>query len=121
MLGEHLKGACRESKFLAVRESLIWLLGSSGGGGNCLFKDRKSTRLNSSHLVISYAVFCLKKKKIYCYAYSGLDRLRMQRTAVLVRLAHLSGARAGRNTLRIRLQRPEVTQQPTTSLWAAYR
>src|SRR5256885_5529297 len=29
---------------------------------NCLV-DRKSTRLNSSHLVISYAVFCLKKKK----------------------------------------------------------
>src|SRR5438034_3129657 len=27
------------------------------------FKDRKSTRLNSSHTVISYAVFCLKKKK----------------------------------------------------------
>src|SRR5256885_5896360 len=26
------------------------------------FQDRKSTRLNSSHLVISYAVFCLKKK-----------------------------------------------------------
>src|SRR5256885_9492929 len=30
-------------------------------GLDCL--DRKSTRLNSSHLVISYAVFCLKKKK----------------------------------------------------------
>src|SRR5256885_11991202 len=30
--------------------------------GRC-FEDRKSTRLNSSHLVISYAVFCLKKKK----------------------------------------------------------
>src|SRR5256885_10208927 len=30
--------------------------------------DRKSTRLNSSHLVISYAVFCLKKKKhTRCY------------------------------------------------------
>src|SRR2546426_5727738 len=28
-----------------------------------LSRDRKSTRLNSSHLVISYAVFCLKKKK----------------------------------------------------------
>src|SRR5256885_9386832 len=28
-----------------------------------LNRDRKSTRLNSSHLVISYAVFCLKKKK----------------------------------------------------------
>src|SRR5438034_8367989 len=29
-----------------------------------LAQDRKSTRLNSSHTVISYAVFCLKKKKI---------------------------------------------------------
>src|SRR5256885_2714303 len=28
-------------------------------------EDRKSTRLNSSHLVISYAVFCLKKKKAH--------------------------------------------------------
>src|SRR5256885_5758499 len=28
-------------------------------------QDRKSTRLNSSHLVISYAVFCLQKKSIY--------------------------------------------------------
>src|SRR2546426_6958301 len=35
-----------------------------GGLGRPLFRvDRKSTRLNSSHLVISYAVFCLKKKK----------------------------------------------------------
>src|SRR5688500_19371108 len=34
------------------------LNGASEGQG-----DRKSTRLNSSHLVISYAVFCLKKKK----------------------------------------------------------
>src|SRR2546426_5116293 len=42
--------------------------------------DRKSTRLNSSHLVISYAVFCLKKKKkahnelvkIYCIVSSRL-------------------------------------------------
>src|SRR5256885_14464284 len=30
---------------------------------SALLSDRKSTRLNSSHLVISYAVFCLKKKK----------------------------------------------------------
>src|SRR5256885_3519101 len=29
-----------------------------------LLRDRKSTRLNSSHLVISYAVFCLKKKNL---------------------------------------------------------
>src|SRR5690348_17390301 len=32
--------------------------------GKRLFLDRKSTRLNSSHPSISYAVFCLKKKKI---------------------------------------------------------
>src|SRR5690606_41213570 len=31
--------------------------------GIALVKDRKSTRLNSSHVKISYAVFCLKKKK----------------------------------------------------------
>src|SRR5205807_3150322 len=31
------------------------------------FRDRKSTRLNSSHLVISYAVFCLKKKTTKSY------------------------------------------------------
>src|SRR5256885_4823129 len=35
--------------------------------------DRKSTRLNSSHLVISYAVFCLKKKTSYPLDCCGLD------------------------------------------------
>src|SRR5688500_20083447 len=33
------------------------------------WQDRKSTRLNSSHLVISYAVFCLKKKKAEYFIY----------------------------------------------------
>src|SRR5438067_4827503 len=37
------------------------------GGG----EDRKSTRLNSSHVSISYAVFCLKKKKILAKAFRG--------------------------------------------------
>src|SRR5215467_15384827 len=36
--------------------------------------DRKSTRLNSSHLVISYAVFCLKKKKKKYYPLSFLKK-----------------------------------------------
>src|SRR5437868_10158900 len=35
-------------------------------------RDRKSTRLNSSHVSISYAVFCLKKKKIIQF-YSPFD------------------------------------------------
>src|SRR5438034_4812129 len=34
--------------------------------GGHMERDRKSTRLNSSHTVISYAVFCLKKKKGTC-------------------------------------------------------
>src|SRR5690625_2257510 len=33
-----------------------------GGGHAKIWRDRKSTRLNSSHVAISYAVFCLKKK-----------------------------------------------------------
>src|SRR5215467_15054208 len=40
------------------RDTLVTLWRVAAG-----FADRKSTRLNSSHLVISYAVFCLKKKK----------------------------------------------------------
>src|SRR5258708_31559850 len=35
----------------------------SGTGSSIAIQDRKSTRLNSSHQIISYAVFCLKKKK----------------------------------------------------------
>src|SRR3712207_7406587 len=35
----------------------------------CTITDRKSTRLNSSHANISYAVFCLKKKKKHIYKF----------------------------------------------------
>src|SRR5256885_3161008 len=45
-------------KFLAAR------CGFRSGLRYSCTPDRKSTRLNSSHLVISYAVFCLKKKKV---------------------------------------------------------
>src|SRR5256885_3644581 len=44
-----------DEDFLAVHRLACVQFGAVG--------DRKSTRLNSSHLVISYAVFCLKKKK----------------------------------------------------------
>src|SRR5471030_2085735 len=40
-----------------------------------LVRDRKSTRLNSSHLGISYDVFCLKKKKLLLKHAAGQDRL----------------------------------------------
>src|SRR5215467_14790773 len=51
--------------FLArARSALATIPGSHVVGKTSIEEtDRKSTRLNSSHLVISYAVFCLKKKK----------------------------------------------------------
>src|SRR2546426_5734636 len=41
----------------------LGLVAEAGDAWDVHHLDRKSTRLNSSHLVISYAVFCLKKKK----------------------------------------------------------
>src|SRR3989454_3625108 len=57
--------------FWYKRLGILGALGSCGAflgtesaeNSQSLVPDRKSTRLNSSHLVISYAVFCLKKKK----------------------------------------------------------
>src|SRR5947207_9489920 len=46
-------------------------LGETGDG---VLGDRKSTRLNSSHTVISYAVFCLKKKKTTLRSSSTLQQ-----------------------------------------------
>src|SRR5438132_11840154 len=50
----------RPLRFPSMIIQLHRLLKNRDGGG---ILDRKSTRLNSSHTVISYAVFCLKKKK----------------------------------------------------------
>src|SRR5438067_7296582 len=56
-------------------------------------RDRKSTRLNSSHVSISYAVFCLKKKKIICAGYKGSFALDDAYCAVRF-VATLGGARS---------------------------
>src|SRR5439155_19320180 len=45
-----------EARGIALRHAL------TAGVQTCIGVDRKSTRLNSSHVAISYAVFCLKKK-----------------------------------------------------------
>src|SRR5258708_22782493 len=60
--------------FLVVAQFAELALGLLGLG-----RDRKSTRLNSSHQIISYAVFCLKKKNQAC-----CSRLRHCRSSVLV-------------------------------------
>src|SRR5256885_8246512 len=53
----------------APRRGKVGIVTGGGSGHEPAFLgyvgDRKSTRLNSSHLVISYAVFCLKKKKTH--------------------------------------------------------
>src|SRR5690606_40052342 len=44
------------------------------------YEDRKSTRLNSSHVKISYAVFCLKKKRNQTAATAGTQSTRLRTT-----------------------------------------
>src|SRR5258708_26440051 len=64
--------------------------GEGGRGPRCalflrarapaLRRDRKSTRLNSSHQIISYAVFCLKKKKKCSKSQNQVHRMDMKTT-----------------------------------------
>src|SRR2546430_3460223 len=51
------------TRFVFSRQSSKKLGGTESGAHTSKKQDRKSTRLNSSHSQISYAVFCLKKKK----------------------------------------------------------
>src|SRR5690606_40934780 len=61
----HSKQAIRAANFV-LQSGDPGGINAAGPGANVgqggVFKDRKSTRLNSSHVKISYAVFCLKKK-----------------------------------------------------------
>src|SRR5437868_9253697 len=57
----------------------------AAAGGQPAWTDRKSTRLNSSHVSISYAVFCLKKKKLETqHAGEDVRRQRAHRDSVLL-------------------------------------
>src|SRR3989442_8300295 len=61
-----------------IRAGLLHPAGPCGSGksrGDLQRGDRKSTRLNSSHVRISYAVFCLKKKKL-----KTIDKLVIKKT-----------------------------------------
>src|SRR5438270_6770394 len=61
-VGRGIVQLCRELRIQVLQPGS--LVGDAGAGGSAAILDRKSTRLNSSHSQISYAVFCLKKKKI---------------------------------------------------------
>src|SRR5260221_797826 len=61
-----------DGRYLEVHQSLITLLATQSPVATDLrLIDRKSTRLNSSHTVISYAVFCLKKKNLRAFVRTG--------------------------------------------------
>src|SRR3989442_10983591 len=67
---EKLRDACGTDVMLQMYVTVLWETGMRPGEPFTITwdavdfaKDRKSTRLNSSHVRISYAVFCLKKKK----------------------------------------------------------
>src|SRR5947207_7404659 len=61
-LRERMRAIAHERRRFGYRRLHV-LLKREGYAVNHKKLDRKSTRLNSSHTVISYAVFCLKKKK----------------------------------------------------------
>src|SRR3712207_8651845 len=72
MLGEEIVSTVRIVNHNAFDDTTLTHLGRTSYGGEIWLnndymqadvRDRKSTRLNSSHANISYAVFCLKKKK----------------------------------------------------------
>src|SRR5690554_7555765 len=72
----HVLGLARRGDFhgLAVEPDLARIPGIDAGQ-----EDRKSTRLNSSHVRISYAVFCLKKKKKNNANYQTEDNMWIRR------------------------------------------
>src|SRR5437588_5614817 len=53
----------RLRRFAPIAVIILAMIAVFASGAHRHVSDRKSTRLNSSHTVISYAVFCLKKKK----------------------------------------------------------
>src|SRR5258708_29349026 len=61
--GEYVSGAPVYKTSLTRRRRPSPVHLDSSMNQDALARDRKSTRLNSSHQIISYAVFCLKKKK----------------------------------------------------------
>src|SRR5688500_20110920 len=66
----------RDPEFMSasIGNNILGQFGMMGRFGDVVREksgDRKSTRLNSSHLVISYAVFCLKKKSARCSTLQG--------------------------------------------------
>src|SRR5436190_14844934 len=59
--GEH-RHKCNEQQAALAKSTVVLKARHARREEDCRYQDRKSTRLNSSHTVISYAVFCLKKK-----------------------------------------------------------
>src|SRR5258705_3134471 len=72
-----IRGGADVAVGLGGRRQVVADVGAAAGDVqiDLLARDRKSTRLNSSHLGISYAVFCLKKKKQQPHRLCGHDTM----------------------------------------------
>src|SRR2546430_4578383 len=71
--GKPYRIAFEPGRYIAGNSGILLtrvLYRKTGGEKKFVIVDRKSTRLNSSHSQISYAVFCLKKKKKYIHTYT---------------------------------------------------
>src|SRR5437763_2828658 len=94
---------------VAVDEDFV---AGRGGGG-----ERKSTRLNSSHRCISYAVFCLKKKKTGTLSAAAITAASPTTLSVGLpvrnRAAARSGSRVGSRTTTVRLRLTTATRAST--------
>src|SRR5438034_3966421 len=80
---------------------LTWVMAetdhhAAGSGSMSDDRDRKSTRLNSSHTVISYAVFCLKKKK-------NISTVRMQSNNLCTRCGETLGIKSAHFATALRM------------------
>src|SRR6266702_5397091 len=73
---EHALGVRRPSRRAVAERAVYRDVGSE--------RDRKSTRLNSSHVAISYAVFCLKKKKSDSWRFLSYKKLNCKQFQVVV-------------------------------------
>src|SRR5256885_6681469 len=98
-----------------VRTAMGWASRRKPRRKNCI--DRKSTRLNSSHLVISYAHFCLKKQGVLEMLEALLERRVAEGAGAVLQLVPVRAEAGGGARHRLRLHsKPHPHTQPRSAV-----